>query len=97
MIEGAFGILACRWRIFRKPIIASLRTVENIIKATVCLHNFILKKELKKPVNERRYIYNVTKHNECGDFRDIVDMDINVSQQRNAVSWQNKAVLNNNL
>ncbi|TMW41368.1 hypothetical protein DOY81_013550 [Sarcophaga bullata] len=38
--ENAFGILANRFRIYRKPIIASKETVTNIIKATVCLHNF---------------------------------------------------------
>ncbi|XP_018370117.1 PREDICTED: uncharacterized protein LOC108765771 isoform X2 [Trachymyrmex cornetzi] len=30
------------WRIYRKPINASLKTTESIIKATVCLHNFLL-------------------------------------------------------
>lgn len=42
VIENAFGILSSRWRIFRKPIIASLKTTENIIKATICLHNFLI-------------------------------------------------------
>nr|CAD7401364.1 unnamed protein product [Timema poppensis] len=30
-----------RWRIFRKPIVASVGTVESIIKACVCLHNLM--------------------------------------------------------
>ncbi|KMQ90159.1 nuclease harbi1-like protein [Lasius niger] len=34
-IENSFGILANRWRIFRKPIILK---VEKTIQATVCLH-----------------------------------------------------------
>ncbi|CAG2064623.1 unnamed protein product [Timema podura] len=33
IIENTFGILAARWRIFRKPIVASVGTVESIIKA----------------------------------------------------------------
>ncbi|KAK4885102.1 hypothetical protein RN001_001373 [Aquatica leii] len=41
MIENNFGILASRWRILRKPIIAHPKTVDSIIKATVVLHNFL--------------------------------------------------------
>lgn len=41
MIENTFGILAAQWRIYRKPIIANVETVTNIVKATVCLHNFL--------------------------------------------------------
>ena len=40
-IENAFGILATRWRIFRSPICANVNTVENIINACVCLHNYL--------------------------------------------------------
>lgn len=42
VVENAFGIMASKWRIYRKPINASLKTTENIVKATVCLHNFLL-------------------------------------------------------
>jgi hypothetical protein len=45
IIENAFGILSARWRIYRRPINASEKTVSLIMKATVCLHNFILTKE----------------------------------------------------
>ena len=38
-IENAFGILVARWRIFRRPIRASVDTVDRIVQATVCLHN----------------------------------------------------------
>lgn len=48
VIENAFGILAARWRIFRRPIIAKEDNVESIIKCTICLHNFILKTGNKK-------------------------------------------------
>ena len=39
--ENAFGILSIRWRVFRKPIKATVATVEDIIKATICLHNYL--------------------------------------------------------
>lgn len=41
IIENAFGILVARWRIFRQPIHASLQTVDAIIWASVCLHNYL--------------------------------------------------------
>lgn len=41
VIENTFGILAAKCRIYRKPIICDVNTTINIIKSTVCLHNFI--------------------------------------------------------
>ena len=40
-IKNAFGILAARWRIFRRPIRADVETVDVIVKATLCLHNYL--------------------------------------------------------
>ncbi|KAK9711264.1 DDE superfamily endonuclease [Popillia japonica] len=40
-IENAFGILASRWRILRKPIIGHPKTVDSIVKAVTILHNFL--------------------------------------------------------
>ena len=40
-IENVFGILAARWRIFRKSIRANIKSVEAIVQAGVCLHNFL--------------------------------------------------------
>ena len=40
-IENTFGILAARWRIFRRPIRADATTVDHIVQATVCLHNYL--------------------------------------------------------
>ena len=45
VIENAFGIMASRWRIFRSPILAKVETVEKIIKAAVCLHNYLRQTE----------------------------------------------------
>lgn len=51
-VECAFGLLRGRWRIFAKPIIASMETTQKIIQATICLHNFILKRESVIPAND---------------------------------------------
>ncbi|XP_015775503.1 PREDICTED: putative nuclease HARBI1 [Acropora digitifera] len=40
-IENAFGILSSKWIIFRKPIRANVDLAEKIVKATVCLHNYL--------------------------------------------------------
>lgn len=47
VIESSFGILVARWRIFRKPIITSLKFSTNTVQATCCLHNFIINCEEK--------------------------------------------------
>lgn len=44
--------MVSKWRIFRKPINASLTTAENIVKATVCLQNFLLSKSHYANIND---------------------------------------------
>ena len=39
IIENSFGILAARWRIFRRPIIADPKNVVLFTKAAIALHN----------------------------------------------------------
>ncbi|KAH8021371.1 hypothetical protein HPB51_015518 [Rhipicephalus microplus] len=42
LIENAFGIMSSQWRILRRAFRASETTTENIIRACVVLHNFML-------------------------------------------------------
>jgi len=42
VIENTFGILVSRWRILYKPLALKLSTVEKIIQAVTCLHNYII-------------------------------------------------------
>ncbi|XP_036329617.1 protein ALP1-like [Rhagoletis pomonella] len=51
VVENAFGILSSRFRIYRKPIIASKETAINIVKATVCLHNWLRDKSASNYLN----------------------------------------------
>ena len=34
--------MATRFRVYRRPIIANVDTVKNVVKATIALHNFLL-------------------------------------------------------
>ena len=54
VIENSFGILASRFRIFRRPIIASVENVKFVTKAAVSLHNFLIKEQ---SINTGNYAY----------------------------------------
>ena len=41
IIENAFGILAVRWGVFMQPIQSTVEETDRIVKATICLHNFL--------------------------------------------------------
>lgn len=41
IIENSFGILASRWRIFRRSILANPNNVVTFTKAAIALHNFL--------------------------------------------------------
>ena len=41
-VENSFGILATRFRIFRRPIIARVEKIIAITKAAVALHNYLI-------------------------------------------------------
>lgn len=45
--------LASRWRIYRKPIIACQSTVVAVVKATVCLHNYLMNTEIENGTDKR--------------------------------------------
>lgn len=47
VVENAFGILAAQWRILQKPIALKLSTVEKIVQAITCLHNYIISTNLQ--------------------------------------------------
>lgn len=79
-IENAFGILAAQWRIYRKPIIAKVETIENMVKATITLHNWLRKKDISN--REQSFITAGMIDEEAndasiieGNWRKIVQLD----------------------
>lgn len=41
VVENSFGILAVRWRIYKRLLESKISTVDKIVKATCVLHNYI--------------------------------------------------------
>jgi len=77
IIENSFGILVTRWRVLRTNIIADVSTIERIVCATLCLHNFIKGCELatKLPVtreySRKFHTYNVDGNLIPGEWRNV--------------------------
>lgn len=90
--ENAFGILVARWRIFSKPIIAKLQNIDNIIKAAVCLHNFLIKHSQNKYVTPRLID---TEQNDgtllAGTWRDAASQLTSVGQTSSNTHTRNAA------
>lgn len=42
IIENAFGILSAQWQILRTTIDCKAENIDTIVKASVCLHNFVM-------------------------------------------------------
>lgn len=112
-IECAFGILAARWRIYGKPIIASVSTVRKIIQATIVLHNYIICTEKDLDVTQIQYSNFTTQDRAVisNGLKDLSrDRSSNPAEAKKiredfanffngigALSWQWDKVLNNDL
>ncbi|CAB4001870.1 Hypothetical predicted protein [Paramuricea clavata] len=68
VIENAFGIATTRFRVFRRPIIATEQKVVLITKAVVALHNFLMSLTLSQRSNSYNYCpaNYVDQENPCG-------------------------------
>lgn len=107
-MENAFGILVSKWRIFRKPIIASEDTVRKIVQACVCLHNFLIMQtsESENHVSPEGLIESVTTDG-VSDIRragtntfsrmaaDYRELFTDYFCNAGAVDWQWQKALNN--
>jgi len=80
LIENTFGILANTWRIYRKPIIASVGTAMKMVQATICLHNFLRKYEIDDEYSVSRLLNEETEDVIIqGVFSDITKCGTNTS------------------
>ncbi|GFV24547.1 DDE Tnp4 domain-containing protein [Trichonephila clavipes] len=80
-VENAFGIMASRFRIFRKPLMSSLESSTFTVAAAVCLHNCIKSAEEGVSLCEKRY---------CPlDYADNVSPDGNINDGR----WRTEEAL----
>ena len=76
VIGNTFGILAARFRIFRRPILSCLETVENITKVSVALHNYLMANKKFGETNSycrNGFIDQDVQRN--GEWREIVKDD----------------------
>lgn len=55
LIENTFGILASRGQVFRKPILMHPKSVDKIIMAAICLHNYLKTINDLRPIENRIY------------------------------------------
>ena len=97
IIENTFGIFAARFRIFCWPILSCLEKVENITKACVALHNYLMANKKFGEINSycpNGFIDQDVQHN--GEWWEIVKDDsglIPLSRNcSNNYSWDAKVV-----
>lgn len=70
VVECAFGILTSKWRIFRRPIETNVSTAINIVQATICLHNFLITRDLTRRMEQRTYLVDIPIQN-INCFREL--------------------------
>ena len=99
VIENAFGIVATRFRIFRRPIIAKVETVVLITKAAIGLHNFLMKTQAidsNYAYCPNAYADQSRRGGRPGQWRnDVVGLTQLTSQGSNNFSYDAKQVRDN--
>ena len=78
--ENAFGVLSCRWRIFRRTIETGPEEATNITKACIALHKYFASTDF--PANPRMRYISPT----------VVDQELSNGDLRNA-EWRSDATI----
>lgn len=78
VIENAFGILTSRFLVFRSPIALHPKSVDKIILAAICLHNFLKIRDDQLVPSQRLYCppkfvdwEDDNGVRQCGDWRQL--------------------------
>lgn len=53
VVENAFGVLACRFRVFGQPMNTSIENINHIVIASCSLHNKLTKTNLQRQLVSR--------------------------------------------
>lgn len=90
VIECAFGILSAKWRIFRRPLATTVENAISVVQATVCLHNFLIKKDLEVSLEKRQYAIDINLE-DMDNFSQILQFEntnnfLRGGQVRNALT-----------
>lgn len=78
IVENSFGILTTKWRVLRRSLCWSPANAEVIVKALICLHNFLL--IMEGGIGGRYYPNNLLDHEVNGTFQ--------------FGTWRNESILN---
>lgn len=83
VVECAFGLLSAKWRIFRRPMSTNVDHATSIVKAAVCLHNFLIMKDLVLSAQQRTYSINILPQdtNSCQNTQIPKISTSNISQR----------------
>lgn len=103
-VECSFGVLAGRWRVYRQSMETSVSTSIKVFQVTVCLHNFLLAKDLTRPSQERQYSQLISAERDAPAhaFHDLHIQYVNINNAtgiRDAFKQYfntNSAILSNN-
>ncbi|XP_018312948.1 putative nuclease HARBI1, partial [Mycetomoellerius zeteki] len=94
VVESAFGILVAHWRIFRKPLIATVNNATLIVQAAIVLHNFILQSE-EKLTGRKTYTHQLFQdpHETSNGIRDTT---VHRGRSFGAIPFQWEKAIENN-
>ena len=107
VVQGAFGILAQRWRIFDRRLPLSTDNADKVIQAAVYLHNYLTEdKDLSKIVSElnpegRQYgdgsvvlwIPRLSGYRSCEDAMGVRDIFKGYfNSPQGSLSWQENRI-----